>query len=145
MRVLVITKVSKEIDDQKLPINVSADAESFQAMGAFMGELTESGVLVTGTGLRPSRYGKRVLVDGSKVSVKDGPFTETKELIASFVVLEVTSMEHAVEIVQRTPKVNKGPVEVEIRPFLEMTDFDFGGAAPVGERESWEKMTGQEA
>jgi hypothetical protein len=145
MRVLVITKVSKEIDDQKLPIDIAADAEAFQAMGAFMGELTESGVFVTGTGLRPSRFGKRVLLDGSKVTVKDGPFTETKELIASFTVLEVTSMEHALEIVKRTPKVNKGPTEVEIRPFLEMEDFDFGAPPPAGEKAAWEKMTGQEA
>lgn len=144
MRVLVISKASQAIDDQKLPIDVAAKAAEFEAMGKFTQELMDSGVMVTGTGLKPSRFGKRVRFDGTKRAVTDGPFTETKELIASFSVWEVTSMEHALEIVKRAPLSAKDTTEIEIRPFLEMEDFDFGGAVPTGEKESWEKMTGQE-
>ena len=69
---------------------------------------------------------------------------QVKELIASFSVWEVRSMAHALEIVKRAPLSEKDTLEIEIRPFLEMEDFDFGGAVPAAEKESWEKMTGQE-
>jgi hypothetical protein len=144
MRVLVISKGTKKLDAQKLPINVMADAQAFAAMGKFTEELQESGVMVMGTGLKPSRFAKRIKVDGTKRTVTDGPFTETKELIASFSVWEVTSMDHALELIRRFPNPHTEPTEIEVIPFLEMEDFDFGGAAPVEEKEAWEKMTGQE-
>lgn len=144
MRVLVISKASQKVDAQKLPIDMKAKAAQFEAMGKFMQELNESGIMVMGTGLRPSRFGKRVVVDGTKRTVTDGPFTETKEVIASFLVWEVRSMEEALAWVKKTPDTGDGPTEIEIRPFLEMEDFDFGGAVPAGEKEEWEKMTGQE-
>ena len=143
MRVLVISKASQKVDAQRLPIDMQAKADQFEAMGKFMQELNESGIMVMGTGLRPSRFGKRVVVDGVKRTVTDGPFTETKEVIASFLVWEVKSMEEALEWVKKTPDTGDGPTEIEIRPFLELEDFDFGGAAPVGEKEEWEKMTGR--
>jgi hypothetical protein len=144
MRVLVISKATRSVDDQKLPIDVAAKAAEFEAMGRFTEELTEAGIMVMGTGLKPSRFGKKVRFEGGKRHVTDGPFTETKELIASFSVWEVKSMEHALELVRRAPLSEKDATEIEIRPFLEMEDFDFGGAVPVEERASWEKMTGQE-
>lgn len=144
MRVLVISKASKKVDEQKLPIDMQAKAKAFEAMGKFMEELNASGIMVMGTGLRPSRYGKRVLVDGARRSVTDGPFTETKEVIASFLVWEVKSIEEAVEWAKRTPDTGDGPTEIEIRPFLEMEDFDFGAPPPEQEVEGWKKMTGQQ-
>ncbi len=144
MRVLVISKATKAVDDQKLPIDVTARAAEFEAMGRFTEELTEAGIMVMGTGLKPSRFGKKVRFDGAKRHVTDGPFTETKELIASFSVWEVKSMEHALEIVKRAPLSDRDTIEIEIRPILEMEDIDFGGAIPAAEKESWEKMTGQE-
>lgn len=144
MRVLVISKASRAVDAQKLPIDMQAKAGAFEAMGKFMEELNASGIMVMGTGLRPSRFGKRVVVDGTKRTVTDGPFTETKEVIASFLVWEVQSMEEALEWVKKTPDTGDGPTEIEIRPFLEMEDFDFGGAVPAQEKADWEKMTGQE-
>ena len=144
MRVLVISKASRAIDEQPLPIDVTAKAAEFEAMGKFTEELTEAGIMVMGTGLKPSRFGKKVRFDDGKRHVTDGPFTESKELIASFSVWEVTSMEHALELVRRAPLSDRDTIEIEIRPFLEMEDFDFGGAIPAAEKESWEKMTGQE-
>ncbi len=143
MRVLVISKASTAVDAQKLPIDMKAKAQAFEAMGKFMEELNASGIMVMGTGLRPSRFGKRVRVDGAKRTVTDGPFTETKEVIASFLVWEVKSMEEAVEWARKTPDTGDGPTGIEIRPFLEMEDFDFGAPPPAAEVEGWQKMTGQ--
>ena len=144
MRVLVISKATPAIDAQPLPIDVTAKAAAFEAMGKFTDELTEAGVLVMGTGLRPTRFGKRVRFDGGAPRVTDGPFTETKELIASFMVWEVESMQHALDLVKRAPISPDDTTEIEIRPFFEMADFDFGGAVPPEEKASWEKMTGQD-
>ncbi len=139
MRVMVLVKADKNSEGGVLP-----DEKMLTEMGKFNEELVKAGVMLAGEGLQPSSKGARVRFSGAKRSVTDGPFTETKELIASFSVWEVKSMEHALELVKRAPLSEKDATEIEIRPFLEMEDFDFGGAVPTEEKESWEKMTGQE-
>lgn len=144
MRVLLISKVTKTIDDQTLPLKVGDNAADFEAMGKYIEALTQAGVLVMAEGLKPSRYAKRVRFDGAKRATTDGPFTETKELIASYSIWEVQSMEEALEWVKKSPNPMNGTTEIEIRPVLGAEDFDFGGAMPAEEKAGWEKMTGRE-
>ena len=144
MRVLVISKASKKTDEQPLPIKVTGDPEAFEAMGKYIQDLTAAGVLVQAEGLKPSRFAKRIRADGSKRTVTDGPFTESKEVIASYTLLAVKSLEEAVEWVKRTPNPHDGPMEYELRPVLGPEDFDFGGAVPEQEMKAWKQMSGRE-
>ena len=143
MRVMVFGMATKESDAESLPIDMKAKGGEFESMGKFIEELTAAGVFVMGEGLKPSRYGKRVLVDGTKRLVTDGPFTETKEVVAGYMIWEVRSMDEALEWVKRYPNPNKGPTEVVLRPVLGLEDFDFGGAVPAEEQADWEKMSGR--
>jgi hypothetical protein len=118
MRCMVIIKASKESEAGVLP-----STELLTEMGKFNEELVRAGVMLAGEGLQPSSKGKRVRFSGRTRSVVDGPFTETKELIAGFWLWQVRSMEEAVEWVKRCPNPMEGEPEIEIRPVFEADDF----------------------
>jgi hypothetical protein len=92
-------------------------------MGKFNEELVKAGVMLAGEGLHPTSKGKRVRFSGTKRTVLDGPFTETKELIAGFWLWQVRSMDEALEWVKRCPNPHEGESEIEIRPVFEAEDF----------------------
>jgi len=118
MRVIVMVKASAESEAGQMP-----KQEMLAAMGAFNDELIKAGIMLAGEGLHPSSRGKRVQFSGSKRTVVDGPFTETKELVAGFWLWQVKSMEEAVEWVRRCPNPMESDSEIEIRPVFEMEDF----------------------
>ena len=119
MRVMVIVKADKNSEAGIMP-----DEKLLAAMGNYNEELVKAGVLLAGEGLHPSSKGKRVRFSGSKRTVVDGPFAETKELIAGFWLLQVKSMDEAVEWVKRAPNPMPGTEsEIEIRPVFEAEDF----------------------
>ncbi|MEQ8268137.1 MAG: YciI family protein [Parvibaculum sp.] len=119
MRVMVFVKATKDSE-----AGLIATPEMFEAMGKFNEELINAGVMLEGDGLKPSSEGKRVAFDGPKRSVIDGPFAETRELVAGYWLWEVKDMAEAVEWVKRCPNPMPGPSEIEIRPFYEMSDFE---------------------
>jgi hypothetical protein len=94
-----------------------------EAMGRFNEELVNAGVMLNGDGLKPSSAGKRVAFDGPNRSVIDGPFAETRELVAGFWIWQVKDLEDAVAWVKRCPNPMPGPSEIEIRPLYELGDF----------------------
>lgn len=116
MRVMVVVKASRESEAGVLP-----DKEILTKMGKYNEELVKAGVLLAAEGLHPSSKGKRVRFSGGTRTVIDGPFTETKELIAGFWLWQVRSMEEAVEWLKRAPF--DGGTEVEIRQVFEAEDF----------------------
>jgi hypothetical protein len=118
MRVMVIVKASKESEEGKMP-----DQKLLTDMGKFNEELAKAGVLLAGEGLHPTSKGKRVNFSGTKRTVLDGPFAETKELIAGFWLWQVRSMEEAIEWVKRCPNPHAGESQIEIRPVFEAEDF----------------------
>ncbi len=131
MRVMVIVKATEDSEKESIPFDMAAHAEMFAAMGKFNDELIKAGIMLAGDGLKPSRVGKRVHFNGSKRTVTDGPFSETKELVAGYWVWQVRSMEEAVEWVKRCPNPMLGPSDIEIRPFWEPEDFGAEVAAEV--------------
>jgi hypothetical protein len=119
MRVMVIVKATKKSEAGVLP-----DQKLLTAMGKYNEELVKAGVMLAGEGLHPSSRGKRVKFGGGKKTVIDGPFAETKELIAGFWLWQVKSMEEAIEWVRRCPDPMPGEEsEIEIRPVFEAEDF----------------------
>jgi hypothetical protein len=116
MRVVVLVKANQESEAGVLP-----DQKILAEMGKFNEELVKAGVMLAGEGLRASSHGKRVRFEGSKKTVIDGPFAETKELVAGFWIWQVRSMDEAVEWLKRAPF--GGGVEIEIRPIFEAEDF----------------------
>ena len=116
MRVMVIVKASKESEAGIMP-----STELLAAMGNYNEELVKAGIMLAGEGLHPSSRGKRVKFTGKQPNVTDGPFTETKELIAGFWIWKVKSMAEAVEWLKRCPM--EVGAEVEIRPVFEAEDF----------------------
>ena len=120
MRFMVIVKSTPETEKQgALP-----DPQGLLEMGKYLEELTKAGVLLACDGLQPSSKGARVKFSGKSRTVVDGPFTEAKELIAGFSILQVKSLEEAIEWVKRAPNCNPGgDSEVEIRQVFEMEDF----------------------
>ena len=133
MRVMVIVKASPESEKGVMP-----STELLTAMGKFNEELVKAGIMLDGDGLQPSSKGKRVRFEGSKRTVIDGPFAETKELIAGYWVWQVKSMDEAVEWARRCPNPMPGGGELEIRPFFEMEDF--GDAATPELRAQEQKL-----
>ena len=131
MRVMVIVKATKESEEQDTPLAMEGAAEMFEAMGKYNEELVKAGIMLAGDGLKPSRFGKRIHFDGKKRGITDGPFAETKELVAGYWVWQVRSMEEAVEWAKRCPNPMPGPSDLEIRPFWEPEDFDPKTAAQV--------------
>jgi hypothetical protein len=115
---MVIGKATKESEAGILP-----KQKRLEDMGKFNQELVKAGVLLAFGGLQASSKGKRVRFSGDKRSVIDGPFTESKELIAGFMIWQVRSMEEAVEWVKRCPNPHEGESEVEIRQVFEGEDF----------------------
>jgi hypothetical protein len=127
MRVMVLVKATDYSEKGKL-----ATTEMFEAMGRYNEELVNAGImLVAGHGLKPSSQGKRIAFDGPGRTVIDGPFAETRELVAGFWLWEVKDMDEAVAWVKRRPNPMPGPSEIEIRPLYEMADLrwesDAGG------------------
>ena len=118
MRVMVIVKASKESEAGEPP-----DMKILDAMGKFNEELVKAGIMVSGDGLHASSKGKRVHFSGTRRTVTDGPFTETKELIAGYWVWNVKSMDEAIEWVKRCPNPMEGESEIEIRQVFEADDF----------------------
>jgi hypothetical protein len=118
MRVMVMVKATADSEQGMLP-----SMELLEAMGKFNEQLVNAGVMLAGDGLKPSSAGKRVAFDGPGRTVIDGPFAETRELVAGYWVWEVKDMAEAVEWVKRCPNPMFGPSEIEIRPFYEMADF----------------------
>jgi hypothetical protein len=118
MRVMVIVKASKDSEAGVMPTQ-----KLLTEMGKFNEELVKAGVMLAGDGLKPTSKGKRVRFSGEKRTVIDGPFTETKELIAGYWLWQVRSMEEAVEWLKRSPNPHDGECEVEIRPVFEAEDF----------------------
>ena len=116
MRVMVIVKASKESEAGQMPTE-----KLLTEMGKFNEELANAGVMLAGEGLHPSSRGKRVRFSGSTPTVIDGPFAETKELIAGYWLWKVKSMDEAVDWLKRAPF--DGGAEVEIRPIFEADDF----------------------
>jgi hypothetical protein len=118
MRVMVMVKANKDSEAGIMP-----KQKLLEDMGKFNEELVKAGVLLAADGLQPSSKGKRVRFSGEKRTVIDGPFTETKELIAGFWLWQVRSMEEAVEWVKRCPSPHRGEAEIEIRQVFEAEDF----------------------
>ncbi|HEU0071922.1 MAG TPA: YciI family protein [Alphaproteobacteria bacterium] len=118
MRVMVMVKATKDSEAGLMP-----EPELFIAMGKYNEELIKAGIMKSGDGLKPSSQGKRVAFDGAKRTVIDGPFAETKELVAGYWLWEVKDMDEAVAWVKKCPNPMPGPSEIEIRPFYEMEDF----------------------
>lgn len=118
MRVMVIVKATKDSEEGVLP-----DPKLLEEMGNFNEELVKSGIMLAGEGLQPSSKGVRVRFSGSKRVVTDGPFAETKELIAGFWLWQVKSMDEAIEWVKRCPNPMPGEGVIEIRPVFEAEDF----------------------
>jgi hypothetical protein len=118
MRVMVIVKATEDSEAGVMP-----STELLTAMGNFNEELVKAGIMLAGDGLHPSSKGKRVLFSGDKRTVIDGPFAETKELIAGYWVWQVKSMDEAVEWVKRCPNPMLEDSIIEIRPVFEAEDF----------------------
>jgi hypothetical protein len=119
MRVMVMVKATKNSEAGAMPSEAL-----LAAMGKFNEELVKAGIMLDGDGLQPSSKGKRIKMSGGKRTVVDGPFAETKELVAGYWVWQVRSMEEAVEWARRCPDPMPGEeAELEIRPFFEAEDF----------------------
>jgi hypothetical protein len=115
---MVIVKATNDSEAGVMP-----SQKLLEDMGKFNEELVKSGIMLAGEGLHPTSKGKRVRFSGASRTVKDGPFAETKELIAGFWLWQVRSMEEAVEWVKRCPNPHEGESEIEIRPIFEADDF----------------------
>jgi hypothetical protein len=118
MRFMVMVKATEDSEAGQMP-----SQELLAEMGRFNEELVKAGVMVAGEGLHPSAKGVRVRFDGTTRRVIDGPFAETKELVAGFWIFQVKSLEEAIEWVKRCPNPMTGPSEIEIRQIFEAEDF----------------------
>ena len=118
MRVMVMVKATEESEAGKMP-----STELLEGMGKFNEELVKAGVMLAGEGLHPSAKGKRVRFSGSQRTVIDGPFAETKELVAGFWLWQVKSMDEAIAWVKRCPNPMESDSDIEIRPLFEAEDF----------------------
>ena len=134
MRFMAIVKATKDSEAGVMP-----EQKLLEDMGKFNDELVKAGVMLAGEGLHPSSRGARVRFSGNKRTVIDGPFSETKELIAGFWILQVKSKEEAIEWIKRAPSPHPGQeTEIEIRQIFETEDF---GAALTPElREQEERL-----
>ena len=129
MRFMVIVKANKDSEAGVLP-----SKEILEAMGNYNEELVKAGVMLTGEGLQPSSKGKRVRFSGARPTVIDGPFAETKELVAGFWLWQTKSMEEAIEWLKRSPF--GGGTEIEIRQVFDMDDFGAVCTPEIKERDA---------
>ena len=118
MKGMVMVKATTDSDAGAMP-----STELLEAMGKFNEELVNAGVMLAGEGLHPSSRGTRIAFDGAQRRVIDGPFAETRELVAGFWLWQVRSLDEAVEWAKRCPNPMPGPSELEIRPIFEAEDF----------------------
>ena len=118
MRVMVMVKASKDSEAGVMPTT-----ELLEAMGKYNEELVKAGIMLAGEGLKPSKDGVRMRFSGAKRTVIDGPFSETKELVAGYWMWQVRSMEEAIEWLKRCPNPMMEDSEIEIRPVFELEDF----------------------
>ena len=131
MRVLVMVKASKESEAGQLP-----SEKLISDMTKFNEELVKAGIMLAGEGLKPSSAGARVLFSGKDRRVTDGPFTETKELVAGYWLWQVKSMDEAIEWVKKCPNPMESDSIIEIRPLFEYDDFGKDFTPELRERES---------
>src|SRR5689334_17898955 len=131
MRFMVIVKANKESESGQQP-----DMKILTEMGKFNEELVKAGVMLAGEGLHASAKGKRVRFSGSRRTVIDGPFAETKELIAGYWMWKVSSMEEAVEWVKKCPNPHNSDSEIEIRQVFETEDFGEAMTPELREQEN---------
>jgi hypothetical protein len=136
MRFLVIVKATKDSEAGVMP-----DTQLLAEMSRFNEELVKAGIMLAGEGLHPSSKGKRVRFNGDRRTVIDGPFSETKELVAGFWIWQVKSLDEAVEWVRRCPNPHPGESEIEIRPIFEAADF--GEAFTPELREAEDRLRSQ--
>jgi hypothetical protein len=125
MRFMVIVKASKDSEAGRMP-----SEELLGAMAKFNEDMVKAGVLLDAAGLQPSSKGARIRFSGKERTVIDGPFAETKELIAGYWIIQVKSMAEAIEWMRRCPNPHEQDGEIEIRQFFEIEDF---GASPAVE------------
>jgi hypothetical protein len=126
MRVMVFVKATKDSEAGLMPTT-----ELLEAMGKYNEKLVNAGIMLAGEGLQPSAKGKRVAFDGPGRTVIDGPFAETRELVAGYWLWQVKDMSEAVEWVKRCPNPMPGPSEIEIRPIYDIADFGDAVTAEV--------------
>ncbi|MGD8379706.1 MAG: YciI family protein [Gammaproteobacteria bacterium] len=134
MRYMIIVRATAESEAGVMP-----EESLLEEMGRFHEELAKAGILRDASGLKPTSAGWRIRYDGKKTSFVDGPFAETKELVAGYTIIEVDSREEAIEWTKRfpNPAVDGGRGEIEVRPFFELEDF--------GESEAVERFREMEA
>jgi hypothetical protein len=131
MKVMVLVKATRNSENGVMP-----DTKLFIEMGKYNEELVKAGIMLAGEGLHPSSKGKRIVMGGGKRSVVDGPFAETKELVAGFWIWQVKSMEEAVEWARRCPDPMPGEESIlELRPILSIEDFGEAATPEVRENE----------
>lgn len=118
MRFMVIVKATQDSEAGKMP-----SEELLSAMAKFNEELVKAGVMLDGNGLQPSSKGARVRFSGNKRTVIDGPFAETKELVAGYWILQCKSLAEAIEWIERCPNPHNEESEIEIRQLFELDDF----------------------
>lgn len=131
MRFMLIVKATDDTE-----AGVPPTKELMEEMGKFNEELANAGVMLAGEGLQPSSKGARVLFSGEKRTVVDGPFTETKELIAGFWLIQAKSLNEAVEWVKRVPNPTGAEGTIEVRQVFEIDDFGEAATPEVREREA---------
>ena len=138
MRFMVMVKANRETEQGIMP-----STQLLTAMGKYNEELVKAGIMLAGEGLQPSAKGARVRFSGDKRTVVDGPFAETKELVAGFWIFQVKSLAEAIEWVKRCPNPTGEESEIEIRQILEIEDF--GDAATPEVREQEARLRAQSA
>ena len=126
MRFMVLVRATKSSESGVMP-----DRDLLEAMSKFNEDLVKAGVLLDLSGLHPSSRGARVRFEGASRTVIDGPFPETKELIAGYWILQVKSKEEAIEWVKRCPNPHEGVSEIELRQVFELGDFELSAEAQV--------------
>ena len=136
MKVIILVKASRDSEAGKMP-----SEQLLREMGNFNEELMKAGVVLAGEGLHPSSKGKRMVFKGANRSFVDGPFAETKELVAGFWIWQVKSMDEATEWARRIPNPEHTDGEIEIRPIF--TDDDFGEALTPELRKQSERLRAQ--